>query len=53
VTQCNALLQHCARVDRISKGQGAGSAWDELLQLTLKLAGNQALPDTARMEQVS
>ena len=53
VTQCNALLRHCARVDRISKGQGAGSAWDELLQLTLKLAGNQALPDTARMEQVS
>jgi len=53
VTQCNALLQHCARVDRISKGQGAGSAWDELLQLTLKLAGDQALPDTARMEQVS
>jgi len=53
VTQCNALLQHCARVDRISKGQGAGSAWDELIQLTLKLAGNRTLPDTARIEQVS
>jgi DNA polymerase-3 subunit delta len=53
VTQCTALLQHCARVDRISKGQGAGSAWDELLQLTLNLAGHRALPDTARMEQVS
>ena len=53
VTQCIALLQHCARVDRISKGRGAGNAWDELLQLTLNLAGHQALPDTARMEQVS
>ena len=53
VTQCNTLLQHCARVDRVSKGQAAGNAWDELLQLTLNLAGNQALPDTARMEQVS
>jgi len=53
VAQCTSLLQHCARVDRISKGQGAGSAWDELLQLTLNLAGHQALPDTARMEQVS
>jgi len=53
VTQCNALLQHCARVDRVSKGQAAGNAWDELLQLTLNLAGNQALPDTARIEQVS
>jgi DNA polymerase-3 subunit delta len=53
VTQCNTLLQHCACVDRISKGQAAGNAWDELLQLTLNLAGNQALPDTARIEQVS
>ena len=53
VTQCNTLLRHCARVDRVSKGQAAGNAWDELLQLTLNLAGNQALPDTARMEQVS
>ena len=51
--RCNTLLQHCARVDRVSKGQAAGNAWDELLQLTLTLAGNQALPDTARMEQVS
>jgi DNA polymerase-3 subunit delta len=47
------LLQQCARVDRISKGQAAGNAWDELVQLTLTLAGNQALPDTAVMERVS
>jgi DNA polymerase-3 subunit delta len=53
MAQCAALLQHCARVDRISKGQGAGSAWDELLQLTLNMAGHQVLPDTARIEQVS
>ncbi|MGB5179346.1 MAG: DNA polymerase III subunit delta [Gammaproteobacteria bacterium] len=52
-TQCNTLLQHCARIDRVSKGQAAGSAWDELLQLTLTLAGNQAVPDTARIGQVS
>mgnify|MGYP001819025547 FL=1 len=53
VTHCRALLRHCARIDRVSKGQAAGNAWDELLQLTLTLAGNQALPDSARMEQVS
>jgi len=53
VARCHALLQHCARVDRVSKGQAAGNAWDELLQLTLNLAGNQTLPDTARIEQVS
>jgi len=53
LTQCQALLQHCARIDRLSKGQAAGNDWDELLQLTLTLAGNQALPDTAVMEQVS
>lgn len=53
VTRCHALLQHCARVDRVSKGRAAGNAWDELLQLTLTLAGNQVLPDMARMEQVS
>jgi DNA polymerase-3 subunit delta len=53
VARCNALLQHCARIDRISKGQAAGNAWDELLQLTLTLAGTQTLPDSARMGQVS
>jgi len=51
--RCNTLLQHCARIDRVSKGQAAGNAWDELLQLTLTLAGNLALPDSARMEQIS
>jgi DNA polymerase-3 subunit delta len=41
--QCNDMLRHCARIDRISKGRGTGNAWDELLQLTLKLAGRQIL----------
>jgi DNA polymerase-3 subunit delta len=52
-TQCNTLLRHCASIDRVSKGQAAGNAWDELLQLTLTLAGNRAVPDTARVGQVS
>ncbi len=33
------LLQQCAQLDRVIKGRAAGSAWDELLQLTLALAG--------------
>ena len=37
--QCNAMLRRCAGIDRISKGRGAGNAWDELLQLTCELAG--------------
>jgi len=41
--QCNAMLQQCASIDRISKGRGAGNAWDELLQLTCTLAGKPLL----------
>ncbi len=41
---CNGMLQHCALIDRISKGQAGGKAWDELLQLTLQLAGTPVLP---------
>jgi DNA polymerase-3 subunit delta len=37
------LLQRCAHIDRVVKGRTAGSAWDELLQLTLSLAGLNAL----------
>jgi DNA polymerase-3 subunit delta len=33
------LLQRCAQLDRVIKGRAAGSAWDELLQLALSLAG--------------
>ncbi len=31
-------LRHAARVDRIAKGVGRGDAWDELLQLGLRLS---------------
>jgi DNA polymerase-3 subunit delta len=35
-----ALLSHCARIDRVIKGQLQGNAWDELIQLSLQLAGS-------------
>jgi DNA polymerase-3 subunit delta len=47
------MLRHCARIDRICKGQAPGSAWDELLQLVLQLSGTDLLAATNRMEQVS
>jgi DNA polymerase-3 subunit delta len=37
--QWRAWLQRCARLDRVIKGRATGSCWDELLQLTLDLAG--------------
>jgi DNA polymerase-3 subunit delta len=40
-------LQRCAGIDRIIKGRAAGSAWDELLQLSLDLAGRGPLGPTA------
>jgi DNA polymerase-3 subunit delta len=41
---CNRLLRRCALIDRVIKGRAAGNAWDELLQLTLCLAGVNAVP---------
>lgn len=41
------LLQRCARLDRVIKGRAAGSAWDELLQLTLSLAGLNVIEASA------
>ena len=38
-----ALLQHCARIDRIIKGVEVGKPWDELLQLGLSMAGKTVL----------
>lgn len=32
-------LQRCAGIDRVIKGRATGSSWDELLQLSLDLAG--------------
>lgn len=34
-----AVLADCARVDRVIKGAAPGRPWDELLQLSLKIAG--------------
>ncbi len=44
---CRELLLHCAVLDRMCKGQAAGNAWDELLQLTLRLAGKPVLQGLA------
>jgi DNA polymerase III subunit delta len=41
--RCRVLLRDCARLDRVCKGQAAGNAWDELLQLILQLAGKPVL----------
>ncbi|WP_290652749.1 DNA polymerase III subunit delta [Aquisalimonas sp.] len=36
-----ALLVRCARVDRVVKGVAAGRPWDELLQLSIAVAGGR------------
>jgi len=41
------LLQRCACLDRVIKGRAPGSAWDELLQLTMRLAGVAPLRNSA------
>ena len=33
------MLRRAARLDRVIKGAAPGNAWDELLQLTLLMAG--------------
>ncbi|UCC55180.1 MAG: DNA polymerase III subunit delta [Gammaproteobacteria bacterium] len=38
----HALLRRCAAIDKVIKGQAAGNEWDEMLQLTLQLAGVDA-----------
>ncbi|MBI3562737.1 MAG: DNA polymerase III subunit delta [Gammaproteobacteria bacterium] len=43
VTDWQGYLCQCAHVDRVIKGQASGRAWDELLKLTLGLAGVPAL----------
>jgi len=43
---CRDLLRRGALVDRIIKGRAAGNPWDELLQLSLLLAGVAAFPAT-------
>lgn len=36
---CSALLRRCAELDKVIKGQAAGRPWDELLQLSMQIAG--------------
>jgi len=38
-----ALIRHCARIDRMVKGMEQGSAWDELVQLALAIAGREVI----------
>jgi DNA polymerase-3 subunit delta len=45
------LLRRAAHIDRVAKGQAPGNAWDDLLQLTLIIAG--AFPVTAIREEES
>lgn len=49
---CHDLLHQCATVDRVIKGRAAGSDWDELLHLTLQLAGVTALQPPALAESM-
>ena len=42
-----AFLLIAGRIDRICKGLAAGKPWDELLQLTLRIAGVALFPLTA------
>jgi len=48
---CARLLRQCAAIDRVCKGRATGNAWDELLQLTLQLAGQPALAGPRQPEQ--
>lgn len=43
VTALRAMLLRAARLDRVIKGQTLGNVWDELLQLSLMLAGVRPL----------
>ncbi|MEJ2686319.1 MAG: DNA polymerase III subunit delta [Gammaproteobacteria bacterium] len=38
------LLRQCAGIDRMVKGQAPGNPWDELVQLTMRIAGHAFLP---------
>ena len=46
--QVTEALRHAAAVDRMVKGLASGDVWDELLQLTLRFARNDARNPTAR-----
>ncbi len=43
VARWQALLRRCGQVDRVIKGAAPGRAWDELLQLSMQIAGVNVL----------
>lgn len=45
------LLRRCAAVDRMIKGATVGKPWDELLELTLLMAGARLFAPAARKSQ--
>jgi DNA polymerase-3 subunit delta len=47
LSTCRRLLGHCARLDRLVKGVEPGDPWDELLRLSLSLAGREVLASVA------
>jgi DNA polymerase-3 subunit delta len=42
--QVTEALRHAGTIDRMIKGLVKGDVWDELLQLTLRFAGNSRQP---------
>ncbi|MGA7802486.1 MAG: DNA polymerase III subunit delta, partial [Gammaproteobacteria bacterium] len=44
VATWQSLLRECAGIDRVIKGQAPGNPWDELVQLTLWIAGHPPVP---------
>ncbi|MGH8475503.1 MAG: hypothetical protein ACRER2_07005, partial [Methylococcales bacterium] len=49
LTRIQGLLRHCARIDRLGKGLAKGDVWEELLLLSLAIAGNSPMdPDAIR-----
>ena len=44
VGEWRSMQRCCARLDLVIKGQAAGNAWDELVQLTMRIAGHAVLP---------
>lgn len=48
-TRWQQLLRRCSYIDRMIKGQATGNPWDELLELTLLMAGARLFrPQAAR-----
>ena len=48
-TNWQTLLQHAAGIDRILKGGAPGNSWDELLSLSLSMAGQPVMQNHSRL----